>query len=165
MRYHAAHVAEIEEEKKKNEEERLHRVELKRANAIKIAQRNHAVDVAEQCYNTLIQNSQDHSDTSPLLLDSVITPVSETLSCSSPENMLHRIHCRLQVQSARQERDRALSLARQYRNLAEASQLEKRTLKNELERKVETVRDFWRNKIVEGSSRPGKILRAALIRQ
>ena len=79
--------------------------------------------------------------------------------------MLHRIHCRQQVQSAREERDRALSLAQQYRNLAEASQLETKTLKNELERKVETVRDFWRNKIVEGNSRSGNMLRAALIRQ
>ena len=166
IKYHSAHVAEIEEEKKKNEEERLHLVELKRVNAIQMAQRNYAVDEAEQCYNTLIQNHpQDNTDTSPLLLDSVITPVSETHSCALPENILHRIHCRQQVQSAREERDRALSLAQEYRNLAEASQLEKRTLKNELERKVETVRDFWRNKIVEGNSWSGKILRAALIRQ
>lgn len=61
VRYHAAHLA-IEEEKKKNEEERLRLVELKRANAIKIAQCNHAVDVAEHRYNTLIQNSQDHAE-------------------------------------------------------------------------------------------------------
>ena len=75
MRYHAAHMA----EKKKNEEEKLHLVELKKVNAKKVAQCNHAVDVAEHCYNSLIQNSHDHSDTLPLLLDSVITPVSETL--------------------------------------------------------------------------------------
>lgn len=156
IKYHAAHVAEIEEEKKKNEEERLRLVELKKANAIKRAQRNHAVDVAEQCYNTLIQNhAQDYTDTSPLLLDSVITPVSETHSCSSPESMLHRIHCREQVQSAREERDRALSLAQQYRNLAEASQLEKRTLKVSLKGK-------WKLYVTSGATR---LLKATPIRK
>ena len=47
-------------------------------------------------------------------------------------------------------------------DLGEASQLEKRTLKNDLERKIETVCDFWQNKIVEGGSRSGQILGNAL---
>ena len=34
-----------------------------------------------------------------------------------------------------------------------------------LDGKIEIVRDFWRNKIVEGGSRSGKMLRASLIRK
>ena len=50
------------------------------------------------------------------------------------------------------------------RDDVENSQMEKRALKHDLESKIETVRNFWRNKIVEGSSQSGRILRAALIR-
>ena len=61
-----------------------------------------------------------------------------------------------------EERDRALSLARIYRDMTETSQSEKRIMKSKLEKKIETVRDFWRNKLVEGTSRSGRMLRAAL---
>ena len=71
------------------------------------------------------------------------------------------LKCKEQICTARRER---LFLAQRYRNLAEESQSEKRVLKNHLERQIETVRDFWHNKIVEGDSRSGRILRAALIR-
>lgn len=162
---HALHVTEVEERKKIEEEERLRLAELKEANTIQMARRHHVVDMTEHCYNTLTQKVNDNSDTAPLLLDAVVTPVSEPSCTFSPKSTLHTIHCEEQVQSARKERDRALSLARQYRDLAEARQAEKRTLKNELERKIETVRDFWRNKVVEGGSRSGQILRAALIKQ
>ena len=68
------------------------------------------------------------------------------------------------MHEARKERDYALITARQWRDKAESAQAEKRKLKNEMEKTVEVVRDFWRNKVVEGESRSGKILRAALIR-
>ena len=58
-----------------------------------------------------------------------------------------------------------LSLARLHRDMAETSQAQKRILKAELENKNELVRNFWRNKVVEGSTRSGKMLRAALIRK
>ena len=48
-------------------------------------------------------------------------------------------------------------------NLAEKSQTDKRLLKISLEKQVETVRDFWRNKVVEGDSRSGRMFRNALI--
>ena len=57
-----------------------------------------------------------------------------------------------------------MNLARQYRNLAEQSQSDKRLLKSNMEEKIETVRDFWRNIIIEGDSRGGRMVRAALIR-
>ena len=78
--------------------------------------------------------------------------------------MAGTVCCKQQLELARRDRDNALMLARQYRNLAEASHTKIRQQKNELEEKVELVRDFWRNKIVEGSCRSGQILRAALIK-
>ena len=42
------------------------------------------------------------------------------------------------------------------------AEAEAKLMKNDLEGKIETVRDFWRNKIVEGASRSGQILRNAL---
>ena len=93
---------------------------------------------ADHCYNTLVQNHaiQNHSDTSPLLLDAVVTRLLEPSCTCSSESTLHAIHCREQVRSAREERNRALCLARKYRDLAEASQLEKRTLKMILKGKL-----------------------------
>jgi len=120
-------------------------------------------DLTEHYLNLENNIVEDCCDTSPLLLDAVLTPISECVCSCLPENSVHAIHCKQQVQSARQERDQALSLARHCRDLAEASQAEKRTLKSELEGKIELVRNFWRNKVV-GHSRSGQILRAALIR-
>ena len=167
MKSHAIHVTQLEE-RKKEEEERLLVAKVKEvASTTAIAQRYHAVNMTEQSYNTLTQNHilDDNSNTTPLLLDAVVTPVSEPSCAFSPESTVRTFHCKQQLQSARNERDRALLLARQYRDLAEASQAGKRTLQIELERKIETVRDFWRNKVVEGGSRSGQILRAALIKQ
>ena len=167
MKYRALEMIEVEEEKKKVEKEQLHYAELTRAWENERAKRHLAVEVTEHHYNSIIQNhtTKDHCDTSPLLLNAVITPVSEPSCTLSSESIFHAHRCGEQVQSARKERDRALALARQYRDLAEACQLDKRTLKNDLEKKVETVRDFWRNKIVEAGSRSGQILRNALIKQ
>lgn len=50
-----------------------------------------------------------------------------------------------------------------YRDLAETLKKEKRELQNRLQTQTEVVRDFWRNKIFEGGSRGGKILRASLL--
>ena len=52
--------------------------------------------------------------------------------------------------------------AKYYRNLAETLKIEKRNTEQVYANEVEVVRNFWRNKIVEGGSRGGKILRASL---
>ena len=97
------------------------------------------------------------------MLDSLLSPISEpTSSCTN--SPVHSARCKQLLKSARKERDKALSLARVYRDMAETSQTQKRILKANLEKKVEIVRDFWRNKVVEGSTRSGKMLRAALLK-
>ena len=106
------------------------------------------------------------SDTAPLLLDAVLTPISEPNICNySSEGAILAQQCNDMVTAARVERDQALLLARQYRDAAEVCQNEKREMKYNLEKKIEVIRSFWRNKVVEGGSRSGRILRAALIRK
>ena len=90
-----------------------------------------------------------------LCAHAVLTLQALLLQCNVKKNL----------RKARYESNQALSLAQHYRNVAEERQSEKRNLKSELEQQVEVVRDFWRNKVIEGSSRSGRILRAALSRK
>ena len=98
------------------------------------------------------------------ILDSVVTPIQEE-QCTCSSDAVLMVKCKDKVHTARHERDQALFLARHYRNIAEEKQSEKRILKSNLEGQIEIVRNFWRNKIVEGDTRSGRILRAALIRK
>ena len=93
--------------------------------------------------------------TKPLLPDAVITPILEETPSEINYDRL--------IYESRKERDAALLAARQWRDLAEATQREKREV--EMEKTVEVVRNFWHNKLVEGGSRAGKILRASLLRK
>ena len=54
-----------------------------------------------------------------------------------------------------------MTLAKHYRNKAEETVSEKRAMQHKLEKQVELTRDFWRNKVLGGNSRSGKIIRAA----
>ena len=111
----------------------------------------------EQEYSVHNTSLQVHHNTKPLLLDAVLIPEVE-----EPPTTFNYSRRLLEAQK---ERDIALLVARQWRDIAENIQAEKRDMKTEMERTVETVRNFWRNKVVEGSSRSGKILRAALVRK
>ena len=64
--------------------------------------------------------------------------------------------------SVKQALKDALCQVQSYRNLAERLQREKRELKHQMEEKTEVVVDFWRNKLLEGSSRAGKMVKCAL---
>ena len=75
---------------------------------------------------------KDPYDTSPLLLDSVATPLSE-LMCSCT-GIVSSSRCKQQLEYARRERDNALLLARQYRDMAEECHTEKQS---QLEEKVD----------------------------
>jgi len=77
-----------------------------------MAQHTYEADLTEHYYleKTTVE---DCCDTSPLLLDTVLSFL--------PENSVRAIHCKQQVPSVRQERDQALYLALHYRHLAEAS--------------------------------------------
>ena len=70
--------------------------------------------MTQQCYDAEfnVTAADKHcsivSDTSPIMLDSVLSPISEPAS-SSP---VHFARCKQLFESAQKERDRALSLAR-----------------------------------------------------
>ena len=95
-----------------------------------------------------------HHNTKPLLLDAVLIPEVE-----EPPTTFNYSRRLLEAQK---ERDIALLVARKWRDIPENIQDEKQDMKTEMERTVKTVRNFWRNKVIEGSSRSGKMLGAAL---
>ena len=54
------------------------------------------------------------------------------------------------IQEARNDRDRAIMEAKTYRDLAEKIKKEQREQECNLLKQTEAVRDFWRNKVLEG---------------
>lgn len=166
-KYIALGIQEEEEKARDDEKKKVQDARIKEAFAAKTRRRIMETDKNEDEYYAKKANIEGDSDTAPLLLDSVLTPVSEKDhddNCSQ-ESIVLSAHCKEIVQVARKERNQALMLARQYRNAAEECRSEKREMKHELERRTELVRCFWRDKIVEGGSRSGRILRAALMRK
>ena len=114
--------------------------------------------MADSLYDREIQTSTQacsHHNTKPLLLNVDVVPITET-STTNYERLLLE---------AREERNHALLVARQCRDLTDTAQAEKRDVKYDLEKRVEVVRDFWRSKIVEGGSRSGLMLRHSLLRK
>ena len=69
------------------------------------------------------------------------------------------------IEDIRTERDKALRDTLLYRNIAEQLRREKRVLHNKLTGKCETIRDFWRNNLVEGCTRGGRMVREARFRK
>ena len=115
---------------------------------------------AEKKYTDLAVDS----DNGTLLLPSVSIP-SEEQSVSYVASVFSNIEQQSLLQEARNDRDKAMIEAKCYRDLAETLKKEKRELENKLHTQTEIVRDFWRNKIFEGGSRGGKILRASLLQK
>ena len=66
------------------------------------------------------------------------------------------------LQSITFEKNKALNDARTFRNMAENMKKQHRKDMAEMNEKVELVRDFWRNKLCEGSSRSGQMVKLAL---
>ncbi len=152
-------------------EEREERAIQKREKKLRNIQRNlekaraenRRMEVIEDIEEDYTNLKRSHNDNGVLILNEVVVPIQE--QTFDPMSQMARTDCNQIVQKAREERNQALKLAQQFRNIAEQSCSEKRCLQYELESKVETVRDFWRNKIVEGGSRSGCILRASLFEE
>lgn len=107
--------------------------------------------------------------------DSVLIPIEEGLPCNS-NNIVSVSMCKEAVMKARAERNDALLLAKHYRDVTETLKLENKNLREDMEGRIIDIRKqaaanvnnmktIWRNQIVEGGSRAGKILRAALLRK
>ena len=105
-----------------------------------------------------------HSNNGTLLLPAVPIQI-QNQPFSYAGSVLSNMEQQNLLQEACNDRNKAMIEAKCYRDLAENLKKEKRELENKLQTETEVVRDFWRNKIIEGDSRGGKILRASLLRK
>lgn len=115
----------------------------------------------------------------PPIFDPVLVPVEESLPSPGPSkqhDVMRILQCKDEVLKARTEHDNALILAKHYRNMAENSKKDflclQQRMKSEIScieqqsvSRVKNIKNFWRNQIIEGDSRAGRILRASLIRK
>ena len=102
-------------------------------------------------------------------LDPILIPMEEESPIeavsSEGDDMVHTVCCSEHIQRARIERNNALHLARLYRDRVDNLIKEKRDMQHSLKAQVDKTREFWRNQIIEGSSRAGRMIRAALLRK
>ena len=131
-------------------------IDLEPATPTPVADSDDARGKVENKYEDIV-----HSSSGVLLLPSV-PPLSEEQSSSLIAKVLTGVEQQSIIQEARNDRDRAIMEAKSYRDLAEKIKKEKREQECNLLKQTEAVRDFWRNKVLEGDTRGGKILRASL---
>ena len=74
---------------------------------------------------------------------------------------LNEIDMKVYMEQLKKERDMAVQNARLFRDIAEKCRTEKREMHNEMCRKMEVIRECYRNKMLEGNTRAGKIVRMA----
>lgn len=103
------------------------------------------------------RQSREEDDFDALLLPSVS-------STSRPKaSAIERCVAASYIKQLEDERNKAVREALLYRNLAEQMRKEKRDTHHKMSRQCETIRDFWRNTLVEGCSRSGKMVRQAML--
>ena len=108
----------MEKEKKKEEEETLRRAKWWEEQTLKNIQHNMEVNHMDCCYVEQNNTEKDSNDTSPLLLDEIVIPLSEP-SCSCSNTCMSDLcvaQCKEELESVRRARHNALLLARQYRD-------------------------------------------------
>lgn len=127
-----------------------------------IVEHQQKIERVEKEYNELFVKL---STSNSALLPAVLIPIEDKKPLSCAASVISRMEQQSIIRSATKDRDQALMEAKHYRNLAETLKKEKRDIEHKYAKKVEVVRDFWRNKIVEGDSRGGKILRASLLKK
>lgn len=122
---------------------------------------------------SIVDEVENHNDDNTF--DSVLIPIEEGLPCNSSDTV-SVLMSKEAIIKARVERNDALSLAKHYRDVVETLKLENKHLREDMEGRVidikkqaasdvSNMKKVWRNQIVEGGSRAGKILRAALLRK
>ena len=165
-----AYNAEVEQEKLDQErEERLRQSmqEYRKTCMEKDRQcRQEILFVQETVYKEVSTASQDEKSGNALLLPTVSVP--EDTNCDLKKLGIHitgidRVAITSAIQEERQRTKKALERARFYRDLAERIKAKKREEVNELNHKIELVRNYWRNKVYEGSSRAGRLVQKALL--
>lgn len=114
----------------------------------------------EELYRCVAENSMQKNSYDTLLLPSVNTPTALQTTYEGID--IHRLNFVSSIRLEQEKTRKALEKARFYRNLSERLRKEKRNVVDSMNDKVELVRDFWRNNIMEGSTRAGRMVKKAL---
>lgn len=124
----------------------------------KLREEEHAKVVEKSSCTLEAQSMSDNSST-------LLLPLVDTTSISA-EVYVPLLETKqdtvAKIKTLEEERDRANTQVLIYRNLAERLRKENGNLKHEMNHKYEVIRDFWRNNLIEGCSRSGAIVKAAL---
>ena len=108
----------------------------------------------DNSYNSfLLPSFLPTSDNVTVNVKGVKDPVLKTVTEISASKFIHRIV---------EERDDAVKLTMHYRNLVEDLQSKNRKLYCTMNDSIDTVRNFWRNNILESGTRGGLCVKKAL---
>ena len=119
-------------------------------------------------YSKLVENSWSEmkEKCSPsLLLPAVIVEPSENITGTvhiKNNNETEQIPVKVYVEKLVNERDTAVKTIRSLRNKVEDLQSKNRKLYCEMNDKIDTIRNFWRNRLVEGDTRSGMCVKLAV---
>ena len=100
------------------------------------------------------------SSTGTLILPEVDIPESDNKAQGTLTG-IQRMEAEQRIRTAEADKVRALTQAQRYRDLAERYRSEQRDTKVNMSRTIETVRQFWRNKILESNTRAGRMVMMA----
>ena len=113
----------------------------------------------ESCNNKF----EIEKDCSPSLLLPAFIPPLENIEVVVKEsnNVIGKMVAKQYIECLREERHAAISSARLYRGQIDELRKKNGKLYCEMHDKVDTIRNFWRNNIAEGTSRGGMCLKLA----
>ena len=110
-------------------------------------------------------NQQSHlrDDSSPsLLLPAYVPPLQEITVQVKGKVAVENVTAKHYLTSLIKERDEAIMSAQMCRNKVDELRAANRRLYCNMHDKIDTIRNFWRNNIVEGNSRAGMCIKLAL---
>lgn len=139
------------------------------SNIINVNPAQDCIDKLEinNAYSKLVENSwfEMKAKCSPsLLLPAVIEPsenVTGTVHIKN-NNETEQMPVKVYVERLVNERDTAVKTIRSLRNKVEDLQSKNRKLYCEMNDKIDIIRNFWRNRLVEGDSRSGMCVKLAV---
>ena len=109
------------------------------------------------------QQSQLHDDSSPsLLLPAYVPPLQEITIQVKGKDVVENLTAKQYITSLIKERDEAIMSAQMCRNKVDELRTANRRIYCNMHDRIDTIRNFWRNNIVEGNSRAGMCIKLAL---
>ena len=135
----------------------------------KIVLKNIPIEMKE-CENSYFQLTKTlntkwefENDSSPsVLLPAYVPPLEDINVQVKGSNRLAKISAKHYIGCLVTERNEAVLSAQLFRNQVDQLRSKNRKLYCEMHDRIDTIRNFWRNNIAEGSSRAGMYLKMAL---